>query len=483
LKPSPIVSLLLWLWLPLAVIGCGKKGPPRAPLNLVPEPAGSVTARRLGSTVYLQMAVPLKNANGPGPVAVDHLEIYAVTAAPGAILPNNRDLLTAERIIGRIPVKPPVTEDEATPDEEAPKDTRPGPGETVTFVETLTEAQLKPQIFAAPTSAADRKAAASGASKLPPPVAEAPPATSSRPAETSESEETPAQPPPATPVPAPGTASIGGATSEPPVQPPASAPAGATPTPAPAPGAPQSPTARAPAPPITVPTRIYVVRGVTERGRPGTPSGRLAVPLVPAPPAATGLATTFSVNAVTVTWLPPLLESGSPTNLKLTYNVYTAPKSEASSEDMPRPLNDKPLEVASFAHPNAQPGVEQCFIVRTVEIVAGATLESEPSARACITPRDIFPPATPKALSAVAGPGAINLIWDANNEADVVGYVILRAEAPGDTLQPLNRETTRETRYRDTTVTPGVRYVYAIVAVDRAGNRSTPSPRIEETAR
>jgi fibronectin type 3 domain-containing protein len=122
-------------------------------------------------------------------------------------------------------------------------------------------------------------------------------------------------------------------------------------------------------------------------------------------------------------------------------------------------------------------------VVRTVATVAGAILESEPSARACVTPRDTFPPAAPKAVTAVAGPGAINLIWDANTEADVAGYLILRAEAPGDTLQPLNSEPTRETRYRDTTVTAGVRYVYAIVAVDRAGNRSAPSPRFEETAR
>jgi len=468
------------------VAGCGKKGPPLAPLNLVPEPAGNVIARRLGSTVYLQMSVPLKNANGPGPVAVDHLEIYAVTAAPGALLPNNRELLTPERIIGRIPVKPPVIEDEATPPEDAPKDTRPGPGDTVTFLETLTEAQLKPQLLPSPKSAADHKGGASGASTLPsPPAGAAPsatsPAASPKPAETEEEE--PAAPPPATPVPAAGTASIGGATSEPPVQPPSTAPGGAPPAPAAGPGAPQPAAGRGPAPPITVPTRIYVVRGITKRGRPGTPSGRLAVPLVPAPPVATGLATTFSENAVTVTWLPPLLERGSTTDLKMAYNVYAVPKAEAATEDMPRPLNDKPLEVASFAHPNAQSGVEQCFVVRTLEIVAGAILESEPSARACITPRDVFPPATPKALSAVAGPGAINLIWDANTEADVAGYVILRAEAPGDTLQPLNSEPTRETRYRDTTVKPGVRYVYAIIAVDRVGNRSKPSPRIEETAR
>ena len=139
--------------------------------------------------------------------------------------------------------------------------------------------------------------------------------------------------------------------------------------------------------------------------------------------------------------------------------------------------------MSSFEHVSAKPGVEQCFVVRTVETLASTMVESEPSARTCITPRDTFPPAAPKALSAVAGPGAINLIWDANTEADLAGYVVLRGEAPGDTLQPLNGEPTRETRYRDATVTPGVHYVYAIVAIDRAGNRSAASPRVEETAR
>jgi fibronectin type 3 domain-containing protein len=43
----------------------------------------------------------------------------------------------------------------------------------------------------------------------------------------------------------------------------------------------------------------------------------------------------------------------------------------------------------------------------------------------------------------------------------------------------------RETTYRDTTVQPGVRYVYAIVAVDTATprNQSPESTRVEEGAR
>ncbi|PYR89696.1 MAG: hypothetical protein DMF84_23500 [Acidobacteria bacterium] len=478
----------LILWLPIGLVACGKKGPPLAPLNLVPEPAANLTARRLGSTVYLQMSVPSKNANGPGPVAVDHLEIYAVTAAAGAAAPGNRELLTSARLIGRVPVKPPVREDEPPLPDNEPKDTRPAPGETVTFTETLTEAQLTPQIFPAPKPA--------GAATAPSSTAGA--ATGTPPAATpaDETATTPTTPPAIAAVPAAGGTSVGGAATPPPSTAPASTvpsstkPPSTQPTSAP-PVSPASPGAATPppvvrepppAPAIVVPTRIYVVRGITRRGRPGSPSVRMTVPLIPPPPIATALATSFTETAVTITWLPPVVEIASaPT--PISYNVYAASSPPDSSGEAPKPLNEKPLDVSSFEHVSAKPGVEQCFVVRTVETLASTMVESEPSARTCITPRDTFPPAAPKALSAVAGPGAINLIWDANTEADLAGYVVLRGEAPGDTLQPLNGEPTRETRYRDATVTPGVHYVYAIVAIDRAGNRSAASPRVEETAR
>jgi hypothetical protein len=79
----------------------------------------------------------------------------------------------------------------------------------------------------------------------------------------------------------------------------------------------------------------------------------------------------------------------------------------------------------------------------------------------------------------------MNLGWDANAEPDLAGYLVLRGEAPGDTLQPLTPVPITATSYEDKTVTAGVRYVYAIVALDKASppNRSAPSARVEETAR
>ena len=56
-------------------------------------------------------------------------------------------------------------------------------------------------------------------------------------------------------------------------------------------------------------------------------------------------------------------------------------------------------------------------------------------------------------------------------EPDIAGYTVLRADAPGDTLRPLTPSPIRESTFRDTTVRPGARYVYAVVAVDKAGQR------------
>jgi hypothetical protein len=78
------------------------------------------------------------------------------------------------------------------------------------------------------------------------------------------------------------------------------------------------------------------------------------------------------------------------------------------------------------------------------------------------------------------------LIWEPNAEPDLAGYLVLRGEAPGDTLQPLTPAPIVEARYRDAAVTAGVRYVYAIIAVDNRfpiPNLSAPSTQEEETAR
>ena len=117
--------------------------------------------------------------------------------------------------------------------------------------------------------------------------------------------------------------------------------------------------------------------------------------------------------------------------------------------------------------------------------MAGTLVEGPPSAPACITPVDTFAPAAPTALEAVGGAGVISLIWEAVEASDLAGYLVLRGEATGEPTTPLTAAPIGDTSFEDRTVTPGVRYVYVVVAVDSAtpANRSAPSNRAEETAR
>ena len=105
-----------------------------------------------------------------------------------------------------------------------------------------------------------------------------------------------------------------------------------------------------------------------------------------------------------------------------------------------------------------------------------------PAPPACETPVDTFPPAPPKELKAISSEGAINLIWDPNPEKDLAGYIVLRGIEPAETLQPITSDPIVEPSFRDA-VLSGVAYVYAVRAVDRAGNTSSPSTRVVETAR
>ncbi len=443
------------LILTVALTACGKKGPPLPPLNLVPDRPVPTTARVVDGTDYIQSTIPTRNANGPGAVNVGHVDAVAVTVAAGAYPPPDPQFFKLAHPVGRVNVRPPP-DPNAEVDETAPPDDRPGPGATIAFAEKLTPANMEPEITTDKPAAAER----------PPYVLEVPAADV-------------LSSPDAVPAGGASVASSGGAGL--PAGPPngidaaflSELPPLGTLT---MPGTPAGPATAAPRQPaLRVTSRIYAVRGFSRKGRPGTASPRLAIPLVPPPPAPASPAVTFSETAITVTWTAPELPASA---APLKYNVYVADGSTP-----PKPLNPAPLAALTFESQGIEMDVERCFVVRSVRQEGDVALESAASPSACVTPHDIFPPAAPKALAAVAGAGAINLIWDANTEADLAGYLVLRGDPAGGTLQPLTSQPIRETRYADTTAQPGVQYVYAVVAVDKKGNRSDPSNKVTETGR
>ncbi|NOY45598.1 MAG: hypothetical protein GXP50_09130 [Deltaproteobacteria bacterium] len=78
-------------------------------------------------------------------------------------------------------------------------------------------------------------------------------------------------------------------------------------------------------------------------------------------------------------------------------------------------------------------------------------------------------------LASAPWPGEIEVTWEASPSADVDHYEIYRGEGADPDLSADPYESTRELSFTDTAVVAGLEYRYAVVAVDRAGNRSEPS--------
>ncbi|MDO8679537.1 MAG: hypothetical protein Q7R30_13360 [Acidobacteriota bacterium] len=454
---APAILLVI-----VVAAACGKKGPPLAPFQRVPAQVGAVSALRMGDDVYVSFTVPAANIDGQQPADIETVDVYAVTATHPPETEEQRKMAT---LVATLPVRPVFAEPPVAPDG-TPLPLPPGVdrGAVAVVKDTLTpEARVavelpakKGVVVVAPTTDIE-----------PPPRALVAPA------------------------------------------------------------------------PIELPRRYYFVVGVSPRGRTAVPSNPISIPLEPDSAAPGPPQVTYTESEMTITWppspdartatievappvVPPSLpatpgatagQAGnvSPGNVTpaaplappplvakslgfnstaTTYHVYevaaaAAPANESPAVTVPAALTPQPLAVTTLPVKGVGFGTERCFFVRPVDAVSGAVVQGPASPVTCVTPRDTFPPAAPKNLAAIASAGVINLIWDPNTEPDLAGYIVLRGEAPGDKLQALTPAPITVTNYRDTDVKAGVRYVYAVVAVDKAEppNMSAQSNRAEETAR
>lgn len=232
--------------------------------------------------------------------------------------------------------------------------------------------------------------------------------------------------------------------------------------------------------------RFYAVIAYSARGV-STGTGPIVdLPMTRAPDAPSGVTARHDADGVQLAWIPPPAAKGAgPGDVR--YNVYRVSQdsddaaSPAWAAAVPVPQNSDPLDAPAFTESTPLDGVERCYVVRSV-----GSVESGPSAPACVTPVDVFPPAAPRRLSAAAAPGGISLIWEPNEDPDLAGYLVLRGEAGDATLAPLADTPVRGAQFVDRTVVSGRRYVYAVVAVDTRAptpNRSAESERVAVTAR
>lgn len=469
-----------------AAIGCGKKGPPLPPFAKAPAAVSELSVRRLGNRVEIRFTVPTVDVDGQRPARIDRVEVWALTgpATPAPLF------LKYATLVGTVPVRrppPPApdVEEGKPPPPPPPPSTEPGldQGQPGLVVDELTSDEFTP--IAIPELDKQRAQDEAARAKL---------LQETGPIRLSPPDIGPPLPPPTTRhyvVLGRNGGRKGAMTPRVPVP--------LTPA-APAPPAPTVTVAEnyveltwtAPAglrKPITKGTALPSPGSVAT---PGVAAPATPVAPAPTPPPAVPPAVDASGNPLP----PPVLNSRSLTGFPVVtigYNVYEvapahltpAPAEPGAVPALPRKATPAPVAALTWRDEKIDFGAERCYVLRTVETSGASVVESEPSPVTCVSPTDTFPPKAPTSLAAVASEGAIGLIWDANTESDLAGYIVLRGEAPGTTMSPLMTSPIKETTYRDTTTKAGVRYVYAVVAVDMATpqNVSTQSNRVEETAR
>ena len=85
------------------------------------------------------------------------------------------------------------------------------------------------------------------------------------------------------------------------------------------------------------------------------------------------------------------------------YHVLEVPREPSTAVDayglsLPATLSPQPLAGTALAVPGpVRFGVERCFVVRAVDMIAGAPVVGLASEAGCVTPVDTFPPAPPTA--------------------------------------------------------------------------------------
>lgn len=121
--------------------------------------------------------------------------------------------------------------------------------------------------------------------------------------------------------------------------------------------------------------------------------------------------------------------------------------------------------------------------------VEGKTLElaGELSAPVRVEARDIFPPAVPTGLAAVATTGdngagnAIDLSWQPVTDADLAGYAVYRREGDGGWQRISPAGPLVPPAFHDSQVQPGHSYRYAVSSINQGGNESARSAETEES--
>ena len=223
------------------------------------------------------------------------------------------------------------------------------------------------------------------------------------------------------------------------------------------------------------PRYLYALQVIDEKGERSPLSVPQEIELASPARSPAGLTAVAAEGEVRLSW-----ESGAPGTAGEVYNVY---RRAGARDDLPlEPLNGAPIPERSYVDTSFRYGAAYRYSVRALLAPPPPLRESAPGEEAEVRPLDVYAPKAPTGLAAAVEGGTIKLYWFPNSEPDLHGYRVYRRQGQEE-FRPIGEVGAGETSFADATAGRGVRYEYAVTAVDEAEppNESARSEGVSES--
>jgi hypothetical protein len=243
----------------------------------------------------------------------------------------------------------------------------------------------------------------------------------------------------------------------------------------------------------------YFVELNSQKNRSAGPSNGATVLAGEAPAPVAGLAAEVRKAGVVLRWVPD--RSGNA--IRLRRKLLTPPQPKPRTGPLPQapePIEQNLVIDSKDGAMAAQALDKTITFGNTYEYRAqrvihaplnGSSIEldGELSAPIRVEARDVFPPAVPSGLAAVATAAdatlgvvaSVDLSWQPNSEVDLVGYEVYRREDTTPWQRISGDQPVTGPAFHDTNVVAGHTYHYAVSAVDKGGHESGRSEEATET--